>query len=81
MASAFNVIDGLIGAQPGTAQPALQQIGRMLQSLSDNHTAHIAENIVDISRIESLMGTMSQKVQAMETVSTNAQQLIVDMSS
>ena len=81
MASAFNVLDGLIGAQPATTQPALQQIGRMLQSLSDNHTAHIAENIADITRIENLVSTMSQKVQAIETTSTNTQQLIVDMSS
>ena len=78
--SAFEVLSGLIAQTPQQLQPALQQIGRMLQSARDELGAHAGDNVTSFSDVQTRLQQFADRITNVETGITTINGTLVSIS-
>ena len=66
MASAFDVLEGLVSAVDPNIRPVFEQIGRMVKFVSDTLEEHSKLNVNDFSAIQNGLEALSRRTAATE---------------
>ena len=78
--SAFEVLNALIGQAPAQLQPALQQVGRIMQGLKDELGGHAIENVSSFSDVQTRMQQFADRLTSVETGVTTINGTMVNIS-
>ena len=79
--SAFDVLNTLVAQVPAQLQPALQQVGRIMQDLKNELGGHAVDNVTSFGDVQTRMQQFADRLSAVEAGVTAVNGTMVSISS